>query len=215
MATEPHGRHHDHDLAMREHGLAQEARLVVRDNDDSKIIPRVLVVLLHHPRLREPLARTRAVGHDGDVHELEADLHVHGGRVLAVKVHVLPWRPAGKGLVGPPVLLPHVLLGDGLVGVRLLAHHVPRRDLQPVSLGHLGQLAAALAPPVAALLGPPEVLRLRVRDVVGPLVWQPDVASCLEDLNASRTAETGHLETAPGAPHSFGAARGWELQARE
>mmetsp|Transcript_69889 Transcript_69889/g.188901 ORF Transcript_69889/g.188901 Transcript_69889/m.188901 type:complete len:360 (+) Transcript_69889:522-1601(+) len=215
MATEPHGRHHDHDLAMREHGLAQEARLVVRDNDDSKIIPRVLVVLLHHPRLREPLARTRAVGHDGDVHELEADLHVHGGRVRGIEAHLFPGRLAAESLVGPPVLLPHVLLGDCSVGVRLLAHHVPRRDLQPVSLGNLGQVMAALGPPSGTLPGTPASVRLRVRDVVGPLVRQPDVTVGLVDFDASRAAEAGHVEAAPGASQGAGAAGRREPQARQ
>mmetsp|Transcript_69896 Transcript_69896/g.188930 ORF Transcript_69896/g.188930 Transcript_69896/m.188930 type:complete len:366 (+) Transcript_69896:818-1915(+) len=220
MATEPHGRHHDHVLwvvirqILRERGLTQDARLVVRDDDDSEITPCVLVVLVQQVRLRKPFARTRAVGHDGDVHELEADLHVHGGRVRGIEAHLFPGRLAAESLVGPPVLLPHVLLGDGLVGVRLLAHHVPRRDLQPVSLGHLGQLAAALAPPVAALLGPPEVLRLRVRDVVGPLVWQPEVAAGLVDLDARCAAKPGHAEAARGALHGPGAARRREPQAR-
>mmetsp|Transcript_103787 Transcript_103787/g.278960 ORF Transcript_103787/g.278960 Transcript_103787/m.278960 type:complete len:417 (-) Transcript_103787:119-1369(-) len=220
VPPESNGRHNDHLVQAvlwrleRKSRLTQDAGRIFCDDDHGEIFFWVRVVLPQRLEVREPVLGALRVGNDIDVDELEANLHVHGHWMPVVEVHARPGRATTEGLVGPLVLLPHHLLGDGVVVIGRPAHHVPRRDLQPVSLGHLGQLAAALAPPVAALLGPPEVLRLRVRDVVGPLVWQPEVAAGLVDLDAGGAAEAGHAEAAPGALQGAGAARRREPQAR-
>mmetsp|Transcript_103785 Transcript_103785/g.278947 ORF Transcript_103785/g.278947 Transcript_103785/m.278947 type:complete len:307 (-) Transcript_103785:413-1333(-) len=226
VPPESNGRHNDHLVQAvlwrleRKSRLTQDAGRIFCDDDHGEIFFWVRVVLPQRLEVREPVLGALRVGNDIDVDELEANLHVHGHWMPVVEVHARPGRATTEGLVGPLVLLPHHLLGDGVVVIGRPAHHVPRRDLQAVGSGHLGQGAGRAARGQRtcgglrpALHGAP--VRPRVLDMEGPLVRQPHVSGGLVDRDAGGATDAGHVEASPGAAHGSDAAGGRQPQARE